>query len=91
MKKQYDAVAVIGQSKTTGKKYYQNCGIAFVESVGGELRISFKPSAIPVAKDWNGYINFYERKPKGSENGNSDGNYVEMTSHTNEFNDEIPF
>jgi len=61
----YDAVATLGTYKDhdgNEKRRYLKCGVV-VESEKG---LSFKPDAMPVTPDWNGWISFYPHSERDS-------------------------
>lgn len=55
----FDAVCVIGTDKS-GKKKYHKMGTVFESDKG----LSLKIDSMPVGPDWNGWVSFYECKPR---------------------------
>jgi hypothetical protein len=63
-KKAYDAVATVGEytdREGNKKKRYMNVGTVFQNDEG---QLSMKLDAIPISKDWSGFINFYPPKDR---------------------------
>ena len=63
--KKYDAVATIGEYTDRNgqkKKRYQNVGAVFENENG----LSLKLDAVPVSKDWSGWIAFYPPKDRSA-------------------------
>jgi hypothetical protein len=62
-KRTHDLVATVGEytNRQTGetKKRYQNCGSAFTNDDGN---ISIKLEALPLSKDWSGFLSLYPVK-----------------------------
>ena len=67
MAKRYDVVATIKFKKQDGSegKSYSRCGSAWE----GDKGISVKLDTVPVSKDWDGWLNLYEPKPKDAAKG----------------------
>ena len=68
-KRTHDLVATVGEytNRQTGetKKRYQNCGSAFTNDDGN---ISIKLEALPLSKEWSGFLSLYPVKEQGSRN-----------------------
>ena len=64
-KRTHDLVATVGEytNRQTGetKKLYQNCGSAFTNDDGN---ISIKLEALPLSKDWSGFLSLYPVKER---------------------------
>ena len=63
-KKAYDAVATVGEytdREGNKKKRYMNVGTVFQNDEG---QLSMKLDAIPISKEWSGFINFYPPKER---------------------------
>lgn len=68
-RKTHDVVATVGEYTDRNgekKKRYLNVGSAFTDDQG---RISIKLEALPVGKDWSGYLSLYP--PKEQDQGRS--------------------
>ena len=69
-KRTHDLVATVGEytNRQTGetKKRYQNCGSAFTNDDGN---ISIKLEALPLSKDWSGFLSLYPVKEREQEQG----------------------
>lgn len=61
MRKVYDVVATVGKRKD-GKPNYVKVG-AVLE---GDKGLSMKLETLPMGNEWNGWLNFYEPKPRDS-------------------------
>lgn len=84
--KKFDAVATIGEYTDRNgqtKKRYLNVGAVFENDKG----LSLKIDALPLGKDWNGWIAFYP--PKDRDGGSAPK--VAATAPASEFNDDIDF
>lgn len=79
MKKVYDAVATVGKRKD-GKPNYVKVG-AVLE---GDKGLSMKLETIPMGNEWNGWINFYEPKPRNESAPSS-------SEPPPDFDDKVPF
>ena len=60
MRKIYDVVATVGKRKD-GKNNYVKVGVV----LEGDKGLSMKLESIPCGNEWNGWLNFYEPKPRG--------------------------
>lgn len=89
MKKVYDAVATTGKytDRISGKEKsrYLTVGSVFVNDEG---KYSLKLEALPVGPEFNGWVNFYEPKPRGEPKPQQ----AATPSAADDFGDaEIPF
>lgn len=64
-KRTHDVVATVGTYRDrhdgNEKKRYQNCGSAFTNDDGN---ISIKLEALPLSKDWSGFLSLYPVKER---------------------------
>ena len=63
-KRTHDLVATVGEYTNRDgekKKRYQNCGSVFT---GEDGRMSIKLEALPISKDWSGFMSLYEVEAK---------------------------
>lgn len=81
MKKVYDVVATVGKRKD-GKNNYVKVGVV----LEGDKGLSMKLESIPCGNEWNGWLNFYEPKPR-SETAPAQGD----APPPSDFDDKIPF
>lgn len=75
-RKTHDAIATVGTYKTNQgeeKKRYLKVGSLFQDEQG---RLSLKLDAVPVAKEWSGWISFYE-----ADRGNQDNRQGQSQQH----------
>lgn len=88
-RKKFDAVATIGTYKVNGeeKKRYLNVGAVFEDENDG--RLSMKLDAVPVSKDWSGWISFYEPQARGERP--AAGRSEPAAKPQQDFDDDIPF
>lgn len=62
MRKVYDVVATVGKRKD-GKPNYVKVGVV----LEGDKGLSMKLETLPMGNEWNGWLNFYEPKPRNGE------------------------
>lgn len=88
----YDAVATVGTYQKDGKekKRYLTVGAVFKHDDGG---MSMKLEALPVSKDWSGWLSFYEPKAFGDSGNASTPRARESAPAASESQDDsdIPF
>ena len=90
----HDVVATIGTYKDRDgneKKRYQNCGSVFT---GEDGRMSMKLDALPVSKDWSGFLSFYPVERKEQPEAPPAGRYENaeaVHAAVREGDDDIPF
>lgn len=88
-KKKYDAVATVGEytdSYGETKKRYLNVGVVLE---GDDGRLYMKLDALPLVKDWSGFINFFE--PKAREQSTHTQAKQDGYAPAADLDDEIPF
>lgn len=64
----FDALATVGEYTDRNgetKKRYQRVGGVFENDKG---QLSLRIEALPISKDWNGWVSFYEPKPRDGQN-----------------------
>jgi len=65
--KKYDAVATVGEYTNKAgetKKRYMNVGVVFENDKG---QLSLKLDALPLNREWSGFISFYEPKERDTQ------------------------
>jgi hypothetical protein len=94
--KVFDAVATVGEYTDRNgqtKKRYLNVGSVFKNNKGLFLKLD----ALPLSRDWSGFISFYEPKPRdeAAPAGRSPRDMPERMSPSelkpHDFDDPIPF
>lgn len=94
MTKKYDAVATVGSynDRETGqpKKRYQTVGAVFEDEQG---RLSLKLEAIPLSKEWSGWLSFYEPRQPGQPSARSSAPPAQEPAPdlSGDDGDDIPF
>lgn len=94
MRKAYDAVATVGTytDKESGqeKKRRVNVGVVLKDDTTG--RMCLKIEAIPVSRDWSGFIDFFE--PNQDQSGRPPQQQRRpqtQQQQPQDFDDDIPF
>lgn len=88
-KKVYDVVATVGEYKTndgTVKKRYLTCGAVFQ----GDKGMSIKLEALPVGKEWSGWLSLYEPKQSDYKPRQAAPPQPQSNQSSDEY-DDIPF
>jgi hypothetical protein len=80
VKKVYDVVATVGKRKD-GKNNYVKVGVV----LEGDKGLSMKLESIPCGNEWNGWLNFYEPKPRSESAPRRDDD------PPHDLNDPVPF
>jgi hypothetical protein len=79
VRKVYDVVATVGKRKD-GKPNYVKVGVV----LEGDKGLSMKLESIPMGNEWNGWLNFYEPKPRDAAPRSDNGIPPDL-------NDPVPF
>ena len=86
MKKKYDVVATVGEYKTKDgatKKRYLTVGTVFE----GEKGLSMKLEALPLSKEWSGWLSLYEPRDNNQQQPKPSGYQPKSEAD----GDDIPF